>query len=225
MPDLIPIRWPLAQRRLSRYQRDHVSRRMGPHEEAIKGAGTYDSAKLLLLRTPILSKRVLKELTPNGEASIGVNIAYNAPPRGEMRIAVWAFAMISLPSASSFSIFGRKDKDANVAKKEDMPYEVSLVLDVVVKKLVENMIIKMKKPLQTPSFTPLPQMEISIEPIVSAHQIRWSMIVDSVVLPYVDCIPFFDTTHNTTRGVIFGSIPRDARRHGVVLSNAIIRKG
>ncbi|KIJ39555.1 hypothetical protein M422DRAFT_257606 [Sphaerobolus stellatus SS14] len=58
------------------------------------------------------------------------------------------------PSASSFSIFDRKDKDADPEKKEDIPYEVSLALAVVVKKLVGNMIIK--KPLPTACGTPSP---------------------------------------------------------------------
>ncbi|KIJ33642.1 hypothetical protein M422DRAFT_264412 [Sphaerobolus stellatus SS14] len=72
---------------------------------------------------------MLKELTPDGEASIGIDIAYNSPPGGEMRITVSALATISLPK-----------------KKEDKPHEVSLVLAVVVKKLVGNMIVKIKKP-------------------------------------------------------------------------------
>ncbi|KIJ33645.1 hypothetical protein M422DRAFT_264416 [Sphaerobolus stellatus SS14] len=203
MPGLIPTRWPLAQRRLSRYKRDHVSRRMGPHEQAFKGQNA----------------RVLKELTPNGEASIGVNIAYNAPLRGEMRIAVWAFAMISLPSASSFSIFGRKDKDANVAKKEDKPYEM--------KKSPSNTILH---PAASDGNLHRAHCFCSPNPlehgvVIESKGKLKKAIVDSVVLPYVVCIPFFDTTHNTTRGAIFGSIPRDVGRDGVVLGNAIIRKG
>ncbi|KIJ39606.1 hypothetical protein M422DRAFT_257671 [Sphaerobolus stellatus SS14] len=59
-----------------------------------------------------------------------------------------------LPSPLSFSIFDRKDEDAE--KKEGKPYEVSLVLAVVVKKLVGNMTVKIKEPLQTACGTPSP---------------------------------------------------------------------
>ncbi|KIJ50232.1 hypothetical protein M422DRAFT_245474 [Sphaerobolus stellatus SS14] len=61
-----------------------------------------------------------------------------------------------LPSPLSFSIFDRKDEDAAAEKKEGKPYEVSLVLAVVVKKLVGNMTVKIKEPLQTACGTPSP---------------------------------------------------------------------
>ncbi|KIJ39610.1 hypothetical protein M422DRAFT_257675 [Sphaerobolus stellatus SS14] len=67
-----------------------------------------------------------------------------------------ALATISLPSALSFSIFDRKDEDADAEKKEGKPYEVSLVLAVVVKKLVGNMTVNIKEPLQTACGTPSP---------------------------------------------------------------------
>ncbi|KIJ27149.1 hypothetical protein M422DRAFT_271700 [Sphaerobolus stellatus SS14] len=57
-------------------------------------------------------------------------------------LIISALATISFPSASSFSIFDRKDKDTDAERKEDKPYQVSLVLAVVVKKLVGNMIVK-----------------------------------------------------------------------------------
>ncbi|KIJ46210.1 hypothetical protein M422DRAFT_250248 [Sphaerobolus stellatus SS14] len=69
------------------------------------------------------------------------------PPSGEMRITVSALATISLPK-----------------KKEDKPYEVSLVLAVVVKKLVGNMIVKFKKPPSNRmwhTFTTLPKWNLN----------------------------------------------------------------
>ncbi|KIJ46247.1 hypothetical protein M422DRAFT_29378 [Sphaerobolus stellatus SS14] len=65
-------------------------------------------------------------------------------PGGEVRITVSPLATISLPSAGGFSIFGRKDKDANAEEKEDKTYEVSLGLAVVVKKFVGNMLVKVR---------------------------------------------------------------------------------
>ncbi|KIJ46216.1 hypothetical protein M422DRAFT_29367 [Sphaerobolus stellatus SS14] len=75
---------------------------------------------------------------------------------------------------SGFSIFARKDKDANAEEKEDKTYEVSLGLAVVVKKFVGNMLVKIKKPPSNHmcyAFTTLPQMEISIEPVVSDSRV------------------------------------------------------
>jgi hypothetical protein len=90
---------------------------------------------------PVLSKPMLKELTPEGEASIGVDVSYVAPPGGEMRITVSATVNISLPSTPSLSMLGfsGKNKDRDTA---DKPYEVSLVLAVVVRKVNGNMLLK-----------------------------------------------------------------------------------
>ena len=149
---------------------------------------------------PVLSKPMLKELTPDGEASIGVDISYNPPPGGEIRITVSAIATIALPSAPSFSIFGGKNKEKEAEKeKEDKPYEVSLVLAVVVKKISGNIQAKVcgtvcylgvwltkgqiKKPPSNRlwyAFTTMPQLEISIEPVVSDRQIRWGMLLSVI---------------------------------------------
>ncbi|KIJ43173.1 hypothetical protein M422DRAFT_253694 [Sphaerobolus stellatus SS14] len=117
-------------------------------------------------------------------------------------LIVSALATISLPSASSFSIFDRKNKDAE--KKEDKPYEVSLVLVVVVKKLVRNMIVKTPSNRLSYNFTTLSQKKTSIEPVASVLQIRSGMVPlrhpiqtqgnpASAVLPYTNDILFFDT--------------------------------
>ncbi|KIJ53908.1 hypothetical protein M422DRAFT_241166 [Sphaerobolus stellatus SS14] len=156
IPDLIPTRWLNAiLRRLS-------SRRMG-------NRSFNDEARKAQNPLPQIRRRpLLKQLTPHGEAIIGVDIAYNP-----------------LPS----------DKDAD-AEKEDIPYEVSLVLAVIVKKLVGNMIVKvhmrvllnklttnvtcrLRNPFKPPVihlFTTLFQTEISIESVAFDLQIRWGMV-------------------------------------------------
>lgn len=93
---------------------------------------------------PVFSKPMLKELTPEGEASIGVDVSYEAPPGSEIRITVSAIATFSLPSTPSLSLLGlgsgkNKEKD-NLEK--DKPYEVSLVLAVVLRRLSGNMLVK-----------------------------------------------------------------------------------
>ncbi|KIJ46225.1 hypothetical protein M422DRAFT_250264 [Sphaerobolus stellatus SS14] len=125
---------------------------------------------------PVLAKSC-SELTPDSEANIGVDIAYNPLPGGEMRIT-----------------------DANAEKKGDKPHEISSMLAAVMKKLVGNMIMKVRVSIlnidhvtkcaqikNPPSncmwyvFTTLSQMEISIELVVSdgrliiVRDLRWPM--------------------------------------------------
>ncbi|KIJ44975.1 hypothetical protein M422DRAFT_251609 [Sphaerobolus stellatus SS14] len=106
-----------------------------------------------------------------------------------------ALATISFPSASSFSIFSKKDAE----KEKDKPYEVSLVLAVVVKKISGNMIFKIKKPpsnrmwpsrpcrkwtsLSSPSSPTVKSTEAWSSPSSSPSS-RRSCIQKSVVLPY-----------------------------------------
>ncbi|GJJ10858.1 hypothetical protein Clacol_005086 [Clathrus columnatus] len=168
---------------------------------------------------PVLSKPMLKELTPEGEASIGVDVSYEAPPGGEIRITVSAIATFSLPSAPSLSILGLGGgKNKEKETQESKPYEVSLVLAIVLRRLSGNMLVKIKRP---PSnriwycFTTMPQMEMTVEPVVSDRQIKWGMVLsviesklreviqESVVLPFMDDIPFFDTSAFETRGGLF----------------------
>ncbi|KIJ39597.1 hypothetical protein M422DRAFT_257663 [Sphaerobolus stellatus SS14] len=100
-----------------------------------------------------------------------------------------------LTSPLSFSIFDRKDENADAEKKEGKPYEVSLVLAVVVKKLVGNTTVKVRirvlfnmltanatcrsrnpcKPPMVYLRHPLPTV-ISIEPVASDLQIRRGMV-------------------------------------------------
>ncbi|KIJ48654.1 hypothetical protein M422DRAFT_777822 [Sphaerobolus stellatus SS14] len=72
-------------------------------------------------------------------------------------------------------------------------------------------------------------MDIAIEPVVSDRQIRWGIILsviefklkeiiqESVVLPYMDDVPFFDTTAREIRGGIFVS----AFAHPTTLSTTV----
>ncbi|KIJ46233.1 hypothetical protein M422DRAFT_250275 [Sphaerobolus stellatus SS14] len=52
---------------------------------------------------------MLTKLTSNGEICIGVDIAYNPPPRGKMRITVSALSTISLPAHPAFPYWTLKE--------------------------------------------------------------------------------------------------------------------
>ncbi|KAK4686092.1 hypothetical protein P7C73_g4034, partial [Tremellales sp. Uapishka_1] len=149
---------------------------------------------------PYFSKPMLKDLTASGTAAFEVNVNYRARPSqadSEVRITIATTATIPT---------GFK------------PYVVDLVLAVVLKSIEGNMIVQIKKPPSNRvwyGFTHMPKMEVEIVPIVSERKIQIGMVLkaiekqlreviaESIVLPAMDDIAFFDTSALNLRGGVF----------------------
>lgn len=144
---------------------------------------------------PFITNPRLKDLTIDGECCVEADIKYT----GNFRLETATTARIEL---------GTRFKAR----------EVNLVLAVVVKSLEGHLLARFKPPPSNRlwiAFDKMPEMEMSIEPIVSSRQITYNIILraiesrirevvaETMVLPHWDDIPFMDTEHQEFRGGIW----------------------
>ncbi|KAM0279027.1 hypothetical protein ACHAQH_004809 [Verticillium albo-atrum] len=144
---------------------------------------------------PVLLNPRHKDLSVEGECGMEADVKYN----GNFRMEVAATARLDL--GARFKV-----------------REVDLVLAVVLHKLDGHVFFKIKPPPSNRvwfSFQTMPKMEMTIEPIVSSRQITYTLILrqiehrmkeviaETLVQPYWDDVPFFNTEHKKWRGGIW----------------------
>lgn len=144
---------------------------------------------------PFITNPRLRDLTIDGDCCAEADLKY----RGNFRLEMATTARIDL--GARFKV-----------------REVNLVLAAVVKRLEGHVLIKFKPPPSNRvwiAFETMPDMELSIEPIVSSRQITYNVILraiesrireviaETIVLPHWDDSPFLDTSHQRYRGGIW----------------------
>lgn len=155
---------------------------------------------------PYITNPRLRDLTIDGDCCAEADFKYN----GNFRLEIAATARLDLGSRFKAR-------------------EVNLVLAVVVKKLEGHGLIRFKPPPSNRiwiSFETMPDIDMTIEPIVSSRQITYSIILraiesrireviaETVVLPHWDDCSFTDTTHQLFRGGIWADDRADATAPG-----------
>ena len=142
----------------------------------------------------------LREMSPEGNVIIGSDVKYN----GNFRLEIAATARIAL---------GARFKAR----------ELNLVLVGTLKQLEGHILVRIKPPPTNRlwvAFETMPRMTLSVEPIVSARQITYGVILraienrirevvkDTIVLPNWDDIPFLDSSSERFRGGIWDNPSR-----------------
>ena len=144
---------------------------------------------------PIFTNPKLKELTIDGTLVLETDVKYT----GNFRLQVATVAKLDL--GTRFKV-----------------REVNLVLAGLLKDLEGQMLLKIKPPPSNRvwiTFTTMPKMNISVEPIVSSRHITYGLILriienrirevvnETMVYPNWDDTPFFDTIGSKVRGGVF----------------------
>ncbi|KAH8686049.1 hypothetical protein BGZ60DRAFT_396766 [Tricladium varicosporioides] len=144
---------------------------------------------------PVVTNPRLKELTVDGELVVEADVKYS----GNFRIEVAATARIELGSRFKAR-------------------EVNLLLAVVLKRVEGHMMMRIKPPPSNRfwiTFSTMPKIDMTIEPIVSSRQITYTLILrqienrikevvaESLVFPNWDDSPFHNSEHQLWRGGIW----------------------
>jgi len=171
LPDSIPMRWfnaLLGRIFLSVYRtsslESYITSRIVRKLKRVKIPSMLSEIQVREVdvgsSTPLFSKPMLKELTPDGEASMECHVSYV----GAVRITIETVATVSISSRFK-------------------PYSVRLVLAVVLEELEGTLLLKIKKPPSNRiwfGFTSMPKIKMAVEPVVSTRQLKWSLVTSPI---------------------------------------------
>lgn len=144
---------------------------------------------------PMITHPELRELSPDGQMKIALNLHYTG------NIAVIITTKVGISLGSHFK-----------------QREVSVQLSITLKELDGPLIILVKPPPSNRvwyAFEKEPRMELDIEPMVSSSKISYNMVTnmikskfaeaikESLVVPFMDDIVFYETDNDVFRGGIW----------------------
>ncbi|KAL1865270.1 hypothetical protein Plec18167_009465 [Paecilomyces lecythidis] len=144
---------------------------------------------------PFINNPMLRELTLDGDCVVEMDFSYT----GNFRLEVSATVHIDL---------GTRFK----------PRDVDLVLAVMINRVDGHCLVRLKPPPSNRvwfTFETMPTLTMAIEPIFGTRQITYGVVLraienrirevisESIVLPFWDDIPFFDTSSHSFRGGIW----------------------
>lgn len=153
---------------------------------------------------PFITFPKLNSLSPEGLLEMEANLLYT----GGLTIQIATKANINL---------GSRFKTR----------EVNLDLTVKLVRLSGRLLVKMKPPPSNRiwyGFTSMPEMDLDVEPVVSSRQLTYNVVTkmitnkfkelikESLVLPYMDEFPIYNTESEIFRGGIWDKSSRETRR-------------
>lgn len=144
---------------------------------------------------PYFTNLKLSELTPEGKLTVESDVSYS----GNFSLEITTKVVINLGSRFK-------------------PREVTIALSVALRHLEGRLVIKMKPPPSDRiwyAFETMPKISLHVEPIVSSRQIKYSVVTNTIesrireaiketlVLPFLDDLSFYDTRGEVYRGGIW----------------------
>lgn len=187
------------------FMNDYLVTKIEKKLNKIKMPGFFDKFQIIEVRpgdgAPFFTFPVLKEINPEGDLVVSMYMHY--------------FGGMSMQIATKMNLsLGSRFKNR----------EVDVLLSMTLEKIQGPMLIKIKAPPSCRlwyTFEQEPTMSVKIEPVISARQMSYNIITNSIekklkesikeslVLPHWDDLSFYDTTGELYRGGLWDKESRN----------------